>query len=85
MLKEVIYRTVGISHCRRGNPSLLIADDRHVHCRADIKDLEQVNNPGMIDPEYSIHIPDNKLTGSMRIVYGSSPGATTSSGQQFLP
>ena len=29
----------------------LIADEKHIYRRADVKDLEQVNNPGMLDSE----------------------------------
>ena len=46
----------------RGSPSLLFPDRPLCDRTTDIKDLDQVNNPGMIDPEYSIHIPDNKST-----------------------
>ena len=40
-----------VNQFRRGNPPPLFSDGLQINRTADIKDLEQVNNPGMIDPE----------------------------------
>ena len=51
MLKVLILHGVGVLSFRQGKPSPLFSDGPHIYHRDGFKDLEQVNNPGIIDPE----------------------------------